>query len=254
MTHNSRKEKEHFQFSYEDVMASATLQDLTSLIKALSHIKKEGSFRRMLDLGCGYGGLTKYVADFLGIYEIYGIDIDEQRLEKAKKRGIKVYKVDLNNEPLPFPNNYFDVVTSFGVLEHLTSYDNIIAEAHRVLTKKGYFIISMPNLASWVNRIALLLGYQPRDVEISQRISPGILPLYGGGGIGHIHSATLKAMKELLEFYGFDIVLVKPLAPKIKNKLVLVIDKVLGRFASLSRRFIIIAKPKPLISLRGTKI
>jgi hypothetical protein len=81
--------------------------------------------------------------------------------------------------------------------------DNLISESFRVLATGGNFILSMPNLGSYINRLALLLGYQPRDVEISSVYHSGILPQYIGGWFGHLHSATLRAMKELLALYGF---------------------------------------------------
>jgi len=51
---------------------------------------------RIVDLGCGDGYLTSIVANFLKASEVYGIDIQDQLLEKAKMRGIVTYKVDLN--------------------------------------------------------------------------------------------------------------------------------------------------------------
>jgi len=100
----------------------------------------------------------------------------------------------------------------------------------------------MPNLASYINRIALLLGYQPRDVEISHKILPGTLPFYPIGFFGHIHSATLRAIKQLMKHYGFTIIKVKSSSPYQTNKLVKVIDKVFSFSPSLSRRFVILGE------------
>jgi len=231
-----------------DYAASATLRDLKSLDKVLDFIKSEKIYR-MLDCGCGYGGLCAYISKRLAIDEVHGIDINEKRLHVARSRGIIAHKVDLNIQAFPFPSSYFDLVTSFGVIEHLIFYDNFLREAYRVLKKDGFFILSMPNLGSYVNRVALLFGYQPRDVEISQAFSPGIMPMYKKEqGIFHLHSATLRAIKELLTFYNFHIILTVPLMPtmtssnKLYSSIMYALDKTIGRIPSLSRRIVILAR------------
>jgi len=196
----------------------------------------------MLDLGCGYGGLTKYVASNLKIPDVYGVDIDDGRLEQARLKGIHTCNLDLNKARLPFPDGFFDLVTSFGALEHLVYFDNQLTESFRVLGNGRYLIVAMPNLASYVNRIALLLGYQPRDIEISRELSPGILPLYPHGFLGHIHSATLLAIKQMLNHYGFHIIKVTSSSPYQTNKLLKVMDRLFSLWPSLGRRFIILAK------------
>jgi len=229
----------------EDLAISATLSDLPSLLKILNFLKSK-NLSSLLDCGCGYGGLTIYVANYLGIREVYGIDIDDERLSISRQKGITTYKVDLNSERFPVSDERFDLITSFGALEHLIFVDNFFSESFRVLRKGGYLLISMPNLGSYINRIALLFGFQPRDVEISRRVSKqGFLPGYGGEYIGHIHSATLRAIKQVINGYGFNIIKIEgSRAPHVKSWLIKFLDVLFSR-PSLSRRFIILAQ-KPM--------
>src|SRR5258708_7399625 len=78
--------------------------------------------------------------------------------------------------------------------------------------KKGsYLIITTPNLASWFNRILLLLGKQPYKTEASYLHT---LPIFSIGNFtfpenlstaasGHIRVMTLDMLNKLLKFYGF---------------------------------------------------
>lgn len=203
--------------SKEDIEASATLNLFRlnrrlclKLMKTLSaHLPLERE--RMLHLGCGYGGLSKLISNILGFKEVYGVDLDKQRIAVAESRSLRVFNLDLERDPLPFPPNYFDLVTSLGVLEHLKFYDNLIIEAHRVLKPKGLLLLSTTNLASWVNRFVMLFGYQPRNLEISRHVVVGAHGMYYRcyatlKPVGHTSGATYRALKELLNFYGFTIV------------------------------------------------
>lgn len=232
------------EISLGDIQVSATLQDLPGLNRILKQLKHV-EINNMIDLGCGYGGVTKYVAKYLNIPEIYGIDMDESRLSQAQLKGVNTYNLDLSKDSFPFPDSHFNLVISNGVLEHLVYFDNFFSESFRILMKSGYMVLAMPNLGSYVNRVALLLGYQPRDVEISLKISPGILPVYPRNTHGllvHIHSATFRAIKEMMEYYGFKIEKAGTSPPYQINILVKVVDKVFSLCPSLSRRFIILAR------------
>ncbi len=236
----------------EDYAVSATLGAVVDILPLIAETHKWGrKIERVLDLGCGFGGLTLVIAKLLGASEVWGVDIDDDRLKTAEARGLKVVKLDLEKDHFPFPNDYFDFIISFGVVEHLTWFDNVISESYRVLARGGGFLLSIPNLASYINRIALLLGYQPRDVEISQRKAFGVLRGYDTQPIGHIHAATLRAVKELLEAYGFQVITSRGIRPPVKCSayaldpikcaIIHFLDKIFF-MPSLSRRFAILAR------------
>lgn len=225
----------------EDLITSTTAQDLPSLNKILSLIGNTNP-GRMIDLGCGYGGLTKYIANYLDMKDVHGVEIKRARLVKAQSRGIKVHELDLNGARLPYDADSFNLVTSCGALEHQLYFDNVLSESFRVLTKGGYIIIAMPNLASYVDRVLLALGYQPRGIEISRKITPGVFPLYQSKFLGHLHGGTLRAMKQLLQYHGFQVVKARAVFPYVRYKLVRMADKILSPWPGLSRRFIILGR------------
>lgn len=54
--------------------------------------------------------------------------------------------VDLNNEKLPFPDEFFDVFFSKSVIEHISDTEHYMNEMKRVLKKGGLLILLVPDL------------------------------------------------------------------------------------------------------------
>jgi SAM-dependent methyltransferase len=237
----------------EDYRSSATVRDLKQLDALLEVIRRRegaGQLGRIVDIGCGFGALTIHISRQLDIAEMAGVDRDPHRLAVANGRGIATHALDLNSDPLPYPDGTFDVASSFGVLEHLVFYDNVLEEAFRVLRPGGWLLLAIPNLGSYLNRAALLVGRQPRNVEVSRKYAVGILPGYSRGEsrgepLGHIRSATLHATTELLRNVGFEVVSVRGASPNFGSRAVRVADVLFGRIPALSRRFIVLAR-RPL--------
>lgn len=229
----------------DDFAVSATTQMIKDYFKALQLIDAT-QVERILDLGCGFGGLTKLVANYFSATEVHGVDINSERLQVAESRGIRTARVDISTDNLPFPPDYFDLVISNGVIEHLSFYDNLITESYRILRKDGYLLISMPNLANYMQRISLLFGYQPSDIDISKEIYVGTIFYSGQPAQGHIHSATVNAMKQLLTYYDFTVVGVRKGDPKMTGAFSkwALLFKIIGYLCptNLARRFFIAAR------------
>jgi ubiquinone/menaquinone biosynthesis C-methylase UbiE len=129
----------------------------------------------IIELDVGDGLILSKVAKHVGAKALYGCDVDNGALNKASEKGITTVKADLNTDKLPFPDNYFDAVIMEEVIEHLVNPDNALEEAYRILKPDGIFILTTPNLAWWVNRLILLLGYQPYWSEVSTKYNVGKL-------------------------------------------------------------------------------
>lgn len=226
------------KLTQNDRRRSATTTHLDDLWKAISLV--DGNVESLLDIGCGFGGLTSLVAEKLGARKIHGIDVDAEALREAQDKGIVTHHRDVSDGALPFQDNMFDMVISLGMLDYLPFFDPLLKEMHRVLKPGGYVVIALPNLASWNNRFALLLGYQPRDVEVSKEVVVGVHPLYKWQKpTGHIHTITTHTMVELMKHHGFHKVGVIAGRPKYRkiNPLLTLIDAVLSKKSSLARRF-----------------
>ena len=227
----------------EDYTACSTCQTLDELIPlAEALLARQQHIDTVLELGCGRGGLTAGFADLLSCGSVHGIDRDEGRLAVATSRGVTTHRLDLATEVLPFDDGSVDLVLSFGFFEHLCSFDHPLAESRRVLGDDGFALHAVPNLASLVNRIALLCGNQPRDVEISEQGAFGIARWYGKGDVlGHPHAPTHDAFVELLEHHGFVVDDVVGLFPYQHAWYVTLADRLTSVRPTLARRIAVLA-------------
>lgn len=231
---------DHEWITDNDLDRSATAHMLEGVSRALRQINGT-RIERMLDIGCGFGGLTKLVGERLHVPELHGIDRDAQALLEANSKGVVTHQLEAGKEPLPFPDSYFDLVMSFGMLDFLPFYDPFLREVHRVTRSRGIVLISLPNLASWHNRLFFLLGYQPRDVEVSREKLVGVHPWYRNNDrpTGHIHTITVPAMEELMSYHGFARKAILGARPggRHKGAVVRAVDALLTLRPTLARRF-----------------
>lgn len=118
-----------------------------------------GQGRRVLDLGCRSGALTRHLLDG---NQVVGLDVDAAALEKAAALGIEPVQANVE-EPLPFEGASFDAVVAGELLEHLQFPDALVAEIRRVLRPKGVLVGSVPNAYRLQSRLRFLLGRPPED-------------------------------------------------------------------------------------------
>jgi ubiquinone/menaquinone biosynthesis C-methylase UbiE len=231
--------------SANDYERSCTSFSLPEVAAALAAVMNGRTPAALLDVGCGYGGIAASLKDTLGIEQVYGVDIDEDVLGEARGKGVDAVQADVSSEPLPFDDGAFDVLTCFGMLDYLPWYDVALREFSRVLVPGAVIAIALPNLAAWHNRLSLLFGYQPRDVEFCSVQTVGLAPVYRAAlPVGHLHTPTTRAFREFMTIMGFDEVRTTALRP-MNNPTPLpfrVIDALVGRFPSASRRFLYIGR------------
>ncbi len=97
--------------------------------------------QRILDVGCGLGMYVRQMRRFSD--EVYGVDVDAEKVAEASKTLPNVYTAPA--EALPFPDNYFDVILLHEVIEHVDDDRQTIAEAFRCLRPGGRVVIYAPN-------------------------------------------------------------------------------------------------------------
>ncbi|MFH0864226.1 MAG: class I SAM-dependent methyltransferase [Candidatus Gottesmanbacteria bacterium] len=109
---------------------------------------------RILDIGCGS---YPYFLSLTRFQEKYGLD-NTYNHEIINNQKINILKLDIEQTLLPFPDQYFDVVTMLAFIEHVNPdrLPILLQEIKRVLKKNGQLIITTP--PSWVKRLLFVLS------------------------------------------------------------------------------------------------
>lgn len=199
---------------YADKYAAITPKDYKQLedrLKKVLQIFSNHEFDKILDVGCGDGNFSVLLREACGAKEVYGIEISEKAMESANKNGVKAYQLNIDEDDFPFEDNYFDAIFAGEVIEHLFDPDHFLDGVYRTLRGGGLLVLSTPNLAWWINKIAIFFGFQPYSMNVSSRYSIG--HIYEGKNIitsfDHIRLFTLRSLKPLLMLHGFHIKEVK---------------------------------------------
>lgn len=108
------------------------------------------SDKRVLEIGCGVGIMFEQFLG-MGVKEVHAIELNktsaaltQKRTELNKFSGQGyVYQADAEN--LPFKDNSFDCILSYGVLHHSENTQKAIDEVHRVLKPNGNFLVMVYN-------------------------------------------------------------------------------------------------------------
>ena len=116
---------------------------------------------KVLDLAGGTGDLSKAFAKQAGEKgEVWHTDINESMLRVGRDRlidrGVITPTLICDAEKIPFPDNYFDVITVAFGLRNMTHKDGALAEMYRVLKPGGRVLV----------------------LEFSTPVAPGLKPLY----------------------------------------------------------------------------
>ncbi len=168
------------------------LQDFQIGLDLIKGFKKSG---RLLDVGCATGTFLK-LAQSQG-WEVCGTDISEFAVSRIKELyNIEAYAGNLSE--IHFPEEAFDVITMWDVVEHFISPSAQLKETHRILKDDGILLLNTPNEGALIRKLSQYL-YQ---------FSRGIIdyPAKKLHHIFHLYYFSEKTLQQMLEASGFEIV------------------------------------------------
>ena len=161
-----------------------TLQSKKRLIEGETK-KSNGN---ILDIGCGTGAFLHTMKT--GGWKITGLEPDENAREKAKiLYGIEPQP---SNNIFNLPDNSYDAITMWHVLEHVHQLHEYIGQLKNMLTDKGKIFIAVPNYTSYD---AQHYGEFWAAYDVPR----------------HLYHFSPAGMKRLVEQHGLTIKKIKPM-------------------------------------------
>lgn len=108
---------------------------------------------RVLDVGCGIGRTLRCAAQIA--QSVTGIDADAEQLERAhtalsadiEAGRVRLQRLDVNQNGLPFEDGEFDRVVCQNVLECIKDKPPFLGQCHRVLSPGGIFLLGHHDFA-----------------------------------------------------------------------------------------------------------
>lgn len=150
---------------------------------------------KVLDVGCGFGGTSRYLARALGPEStVTAITLSPKQVERAKELAIEQntpnvdFMVEDALEMPSFPDNSFDVVWACESGEHMPDKKKYIEQMMRVLKPGGKFV-----MATWCQR-------DDRKVPLDKRDKRDLQYLYEEWT--HPYFISKEAYAELIENTG----------------------------------------------------
>lgn len=158
-----------------------------------------GKGSKVLDIGCGRGRIASHVATYTDA-NVTGMNIDATQLESAHQfvlgKGLsdrcQFKMADLNDLPLPFPDNSFDAVYEVGVFTYSKDLKKLFQEINRVLKPGGKFAA-----LDWI-RLPNFDPTNPHHADLMRRMKPLV---------GAIGSPTIEEFSGSLKDAGFHLLL-----------------------------------------------
>jgi 2-polyprenyl-3-methyl-5-hydroxy-6-metoxy-1,4-benzoquinol methylase len=170
-------------------------------VKAVEHLKiyndlNEKQFRifahlldkktKFLEIGCSFGGILKRVAQF-GPTVCHAVEPNKEDAEFVKAENKQVEIFNTTFEEAPLKNDFYDMIVSIEVLEHVVSPGKFLEKCFKVLKKGGIIHLEVPN---------------HDDVLLSTYENKAYKNFYYHKA--HIHHFTKDSLELMCRQYGFD--------------------------------------------------
>jgi len=160
-------------------------------------------YSKVLDVGCCNGSFKQALNKSA---ECWGVEPFEKAAEIAKTKMDKVLMGSYDDVEKEIPDNYFDLILAFDVIEHMEQPWNFLQSIKKKMTKNASIILSIPNVR-WIYNLKELL--YKKDWKYKDE---GILD------ITHLRFFTEKSIVRLLNENGFEIEKMKGINPvKVKK-------------------------------------
>lgn len=160
---------------------------------------------RVLDLGCGWGSLGKYMAENYGC-QVVAVNISTEQVryaqEKCKGLPVKVHLSDYRDASTYNPEGIpFDKIVSVGLCEHIghKNYRSLMRIVHQNLKEDGLFLLhtigknnSVNYLDPWINKYIFPHGMLP-SIKLLAQAAENLFVIEDLHNFGADYDKTLMA-------------------------------------------------------------
>ena len=135
---------------------------------------------KVLDIGSGVGLVDRFLKS--EIKQLYGVDVEEGVVQKAKVNNPEVNYQMYDGEKLPFDDNTFDLCFAINVMHHVPPgmWENFSKEMYRVLKPGGIAAVFEHNPWNPLTRVAVARCEFDRDAVLLNH--PKIKSLFKSAG------------------------------------------------------------------------
>ena len=134
-------QKNYETYGRNDYLSPITIKRYNEL---LDYFKRYRRNNRILDVGCGIGYFLE-IAKKRG-WDVYGSEYTEEAVETCTKKGILMNLGALKASD--YESNFFDIITSFEVIEHINNPVSEIKTIHQILRPGSLVYLTTPNFNS----------------------------------------------------------------------------------------------------------
>lgn len=176
---------------------------------------------RVLDIGCGWGGMCLYLTETAKVREAYGVTLSKEQLGVAQRRAADRGAGERARFALQDYRDVtgtFDRIVSVGMFEHIGSryFSTYFETCHRLLDENGVMLLHTigcsdgPNHPNpWLNRYIFPGGYLPSLSEMMPAIEQAglivtdveILRLHYAKTLQHWRDRFMARRDEALALY-----------------------------------------------------
>ncbi len=144
----------HYERSYREggyeVFSNATEIRRTIANDRLSLVRAVARGERWLDVGCAGGEFVEAARAAGFIAE--GIDLSRQAVTRARARGLAVHHARFEDFA---PEQTYDTVTAFDLIEHTLEPRAFLRQIHRWLAPRGALVLTLPDVGSIYPRLVM---------------------------------------------------------------------------------------------------
>lgn len=200
----------------DNSLKQAQLNKMDRLSDKLSLNNKDN----VLDIGCGWGSLSRYMAENYGC-SIKGISLSEEQIKfcQDKKQNSKSKdRLEYSLQDYRHENNTYNKIVSVGMFEHVGKpfYNTYFKKIYDLLDQDGIAVIhTIGNIrtpkitAAFIRKYIFPGGYIPTLSEIMPAIEKSgliisdveVLRLHYAKTLAHWYKNFKEAKKEVLEIY-----------------------------------------------------